>query len=132
VSEPFRHSLRVRYNECDQLGIVFNANYLVYADLAINEFWRERLGGYRSLVESGLDVAVVQAGLRFHRPLRFDQEFTVEVRAGEPGRTSLSFEMAILCEGEKATGISMKYVCVDSSTGRPAPLPETVRAGLER
>jgi acyl-CoA thioester hydrolase len=130
VSEPFRHSLRVRYNECDQLGIVFNANYLVYADLAINEFWRERLGGYSSFVASGLDVAVVEAGLRFRRPLRFDQEFTVEVRAGEPGRTSLGFEMAIVCEGETATEISMSYVCVDSGTGRPAPLPETVRSAL--
>ena len=28
VSEPFRHRLRVRYNECDPQGVVFNANYL--------------------------------------------------------------------------------------------------------
>ena len=41
----FRHTIRVRYNECDPQGHVFNANYLAYFDLAMTELWRE-LGGY--------------------------------------------------------------------------------------
>jgi len=39
VSGPFRHRLRVRYNECDPQGVVFNANYLTF-DITITELWR--------------------------------------------------------------------------------------------
>ena len=38
----FRHPIRVRYNECDPQGHVFNANYLAYFDIAMTELWRER------------------------------------------------------------------------------------------
>ena len=38
----FVHELRVRYGECDPQGIVFNANYLLYFDVAFTEYWRER------------------------------------------------------------------------------------------
>src|SRR5215218_7157764 len=83
-------ALRVRYNECDPLGVVFNANYLVYADLAINELWREHLGGYESMMEEGLDLAVVEANLRYFAPLRFDDEFVAEVRVEHIGTKSMT------------------------------------------
>jgi acyl-CoA thioesterase FadM len=37
MGEPFRHRLRVRYHECDPQGVVFNANYLAYFDIALIE-----------------------------------------------------------------------------------------------
>ena len=40
----FRHLLRVRYGECDPQNIVFNANYLLYFDVAFTELWREAVG----------------------------------------------------------------------------------------
>jgi acyl-CoA thioesterase FadM len=30
VAEPFAHTMRVHYAECDALGVVFNAHYLMY------------------------------------------------------------------------------------------------------
>ena len=45
MSEPFRHRVRVRFNECDPQGVVFYANYLMYVDVAMTEFWREAIGG---------------------------------------------------------------------------------------
>ena len=60
MSEPFRHRLRVRYNECDPQGVVFNANYLTYFDLTMTELWRE-LGGYQAMVDAGVDMVVAEA-----------------------------------------------------------------------
>jgi len=34
LDHSLRHELRVRYGECDPQGIVFNANYLLYFDVA--------------------------------------------------------------------------------------------------
>ena len=45
----FVHRLRVRYNECDAQGHVFNANYFVYFDIILTELWREALGSYEAL-----------------------------------------------------------------------------------
>ena len=44
MSEPHVHQLRVRYGECDAQGIVFNANYVAYFDVAITELWRDTVG----------------------------------------------------------------------------------------
>jgi len=36
--------IRVRYNECDVQGIVFNANYLVYVDDTFERWMSDRVG----------------------------------------------------------------------------------------
>ena len=71
VREPFRHRLRVRYNECDPQGVVFNANYLTYLDITMGELWRE-LGGYQEMVDAGVDMVVAEANIRYRAALRFD------------------------------------------------------------
>jgi len=125
-----RHRLRVRYNECDPLGVVFNANYLVYADLAINELWREHLGGYEQMMEEGLDLAVVEANLRYFKPLRFDDEFEIEARVEHIGDTSMSISFLIeLAEDEMASG-NIAYVCVKTGVEGSHPVPDAVRDGL--
>jgi YbgC/YbaW family acyl-CoA thioester hydrolase len=47
---PFVHELRVRYGECDPQGIVFNANYLLYFDVAFTELWRAAVGPWQEMV----------------------------------------------------------------------------------
>ena len=51
MPEPFRHRMRVRFNECDPQGVVFYANYLVYFDVAMTELWREAFGGYAAMID---------------------------------------------------------------------------------
>ena len=37
------HTLRVRYGECDMQRVVFNANYFVYVDDAVDTWTRHAL-----------------------------------------------------------------------------------------
>ena len=53
MPDPFTHELRVRYGECDPQGIVFNANYLLYFDVAFTELWRACVGPWQEMVEHG-------------------------------------------------------------------------------
>ena len=124
------HALRVRYNECDPLGIVFNANYLVYADIAINELWREHVGGYESMMEDGLDLAVVEANLRYFAPLRFDDEFVAEVRVDHIGEKSMSTVTGLRRGDEEICSIGMTYVCIDSASATSRPVPDSIRTAL--
>ena len=123
-------ALRVRYNECDPLGVVFNANYLVYADLAINELWREHLGGYESMMEDGLDLAVVEANLRYFKPLRFDEEVDLVSTVTHIGNKSMVTEVAMKLGEEEVAAAALTHVCVDSGSKESRSIPDSVRNAL--
>src|SRR5690349_24260519 len=87
VGEPFRTTIRVRYGECDMQGVVFNAHYLAYVDVAITELWRAAFGSYDTMLDRGVDVVVADAQLRFQRPAKFDDEITIEALVTHLGTT---------------------------------------------
>ncbi|MGH2938195.1 MAG: acyl-CoA thioesterase [Solirubrobacterales bacterium] len=68
----FNHEFRVRYAECDPQGVVLNANYVVYVDIAITELWRAMLGPFDRLTDTGIDMVVGHLEVDFRRPARFD------------------------------------------------------------
>jgi YbgC/YbaW family acyl-CoA thioester hydrolase len=89
VAEPFTHSFRVLYAECDVQGVVFNSHYLAFVDIVITELWREAFGGYAVMLDRGIDVVVAEAHLHFHRPARFDDTVTVAATITHLGTTSI-------------------------------------------
>jgi acyl-CoA thioester hydrolase len=131
LSESFRITLRVRYSECDPQGVVFNANYLMYFDLAMTELWRE-LGGYQEMVEAGVDMVVGEATIRYLAPLRFDDEFEVVARVTRLGDTSMTTELVIESGGEPAAEGELRHVFIQSDGGPKAPIPGPIRSGLAR
>jgi acyl-CoA thioester hydrolase len=132
VGEPFRHRMRVRYNECDPQNAVFNANYLTYFDITISELWRTAMGGYESMLADGIDMVVAEASVRYLAPLRFDEEFDVRVSVARLGRTSIVSTMAIERDGDIVAEGELRHVFIATSNGVKAPIPERVRAALER
>ena len=103
VSRPFRHRIRVRYSECDLQGVVFNANYLTYLDEAMTELFRTALdGGYRAMVDAGVDMVVAESSLRYLAPARFDDEIEVEATVTRLGTTGMTTAMRIVRDGDGA------------------------------
>jgi acyl-CoA thioester hydrolase len=131
LGEQFRHRIRVRYNECDPQGHVFNANYLAYFDLAMTELWRE-LGGYEAMITDGVDMVVAEATIRYLASLGFDDEVELVVRSVKLGTTSMTSALAIERGAETAVEGELRHVFVDTNAGGTAPIPEPVRAGLGR
>lgn len=130
---PFRHRLRVRYNECDAQSAVFNANYLLYFDVAITEMWRDAFGSYeQALQDSGLDLVVGEANVRFLRPARFDEELDIDVATEQVGTTSLTLRFDVRRGAEDIAQGRSRYVFVDLVDGAKAEIPDDVRTILER
>jgi len=129
----FVHRIRVRYNECDAQGIVFNANHFMYADVALTEMWRDAFGSYGAMVERGVDMVVAEAGARFLAPARFDDEIDVALRVAEIGNTSITTEIRTSrADGERLVDGSIRHVCVDPRTLGKQPFPDDVREALQR
>ncbi len=127
----FVHRLRVRYNECDPQGVVFNANYLTYFDLTMTELWRE-LGGYQAMVDAGVDMVVAEATVRYRAALRFDDEFEIRATVGRLGDTSMTTVIEVVRGDETVAEGELRHVFIESGGGNTAPIPESIRSGLAR
>jgi acyl-CoA thioester hydrolase len=130
VGEPYVHTVRVRYGECDAQGVVFNAHYLAYFDIAMTELWRAAFGGYDLMVQRGVDIVVAEAHLRFRGPARFDDEIALEVAIEQLGNTNIPSRHRILRDGELLVEGAVRHVMVDSETLAKATIPQWLRDGL--
>jgi acyl-CoA thioester hydrolase len=130
VQRDFEHPLRVRYGECDPQGIVFNANYLLYFDVVFTELWREALGPWQELKDSGVDLVVANANIDFRASARFDDELTLIARIARLGTTSIASEFDVVRAGELLVSGRLVHVCVSSTGWHKTELPDWVRAGL--
>ena len=77
-----RATLRVRYAETDQMGVVYYANYLVWFEVGRTDWLREagldlpRDGGGRAS-----PLPVIEAHCEYRQPARYDDELEIETRA---------------------------------------------------
>ena len=130
MGEPFVHSLRVRYAECDVQGVVFNSHYLAYFDVGITELWRAAFGSYQVMLDRGIDIVVAEAQLRFLASARFDDELTLEVTVTRLGTTSIVTRHLIRRTQQLVVDGSLRHVFVDRRALAKTPIPGWVREGL--
>src|SRR5215212_3331675 len=101
MPRAFTMQIRVRYGECDQQGVVFNANYFAYFDLILTEAWREAIGPYNDMIEDhDTDLVVAEASARFLGPARFDELIDAEWRIMRLGTTAMTTRIDLSTEGQ--------------------------------
>ena len=127
----FRYLLRVRYGECDAQGIVFNARWADYVDVAVCEYTRVLFGAIDVAI-TGFDWRLVKQTTEWRGPGRFDDILDVRLRTLRVGTTSF----ALLAElhrfnGELLVTCETIYVMVDAR-GQKLAIPPHTRAALER
>jgi acyl-CoA thioester hydrolase len=127
----FSHELRVRYGECDPQGIVFNANYLLYFDVAFTEFWRARVGPWQDMVRDGVDAVVAEANVRFRSPARFDDVLRLEVTTDSVGTTSTTTRIDVHRGDELLVEGRLRHVFVDTASWAKTTMPAVIRERLE-
>ena len=128
--KPYRHTMRVRYSECDAQGVVYFARYPFFFDVAITELWRDRIGPYDATVQAGSDFVVAEMTLSYRAPALFDDEIDVVVDEVRVGQTSVTFDWRIVRGEDLLIEGMLRQVCIDPATKRKKPVPDDVRAGL--
>ena len=79
-SQWYPTSFRVRYQETDQMGVVYHANYLNWFEIGRTEMLRELGFTYRELEDKGVFLPVTSADLQFKSPARYDDLVVVFAR----------------------------------------------------
>jgi acyl-CoA thioester hydrolase len=70
-------SLRVRYAETDQMGVVYHGNYFAYFESARVESLRGLGYTYADMERSGVIMPVVEVQCRYLRPAKYDDLLTI-------------------------------------------------------
>lgn len=111
---PYIHRLRVRYGECDQQGVVFNPNYMVYMDDA-GEVWVSSLSPTGNFLDLGWDWMVVRSTIEWQSPAHHGDTLSIEVGIVRYGSTS--FEIGYIGTVAGRPVFKARSTCVSVKAG---------------
>lgn len=117
--------IRVRYQETDNMGVVYYANYFVWFEVARTEYLRSFGISYKKLEENGAFLMVASASCSYKAPARYDDLVTVSAWVPTIGRSSMRFEYKLSIDNKIiATGESV-HVFTNTS-GKPTRIPREI------
>jgi acyl-CoA thioester hydrolase len=123
----FVHQVRTRFAETDAMGIVHHSAYLPYLEEARAALLRHLGHPYDQVRLEGVDFSVLEAYVRYRRPLRFDEIVDINVSVGKVTRTTFQVAYLLQVEGEtRATAVTVHGAV--GPHGRPLRLPAWLTA----
>jgi acyl-CoA thioester hydrolase len=123
----FRH--RVRFRECDPMGIAYHVHYLDWFEYARTEALRDLGVPYKDIADSGITLPVTHLEIDYRESARYDEMIRIETRA-----TLSSSSVRIACnyrifreEDDRLLATGRVDLCFfDPVRGRPVRAPESV------
>lgn len=118
---------RTLYADTDCSKFVYHANYLHYFEFGRSTLMRDAAYPYRQIEESGFVYPIIEIGLKYYKPLYYDDPMWIHTRPSELERVRLRFDYVIthgdtdeiICQGftrHCATNASRMPVAVDEKT----------------
>ncbi len=125
--------LTIAFHDCDPAGVAWHGNYFRYFDAARCALLERIDYGYRRMLDSGFVWPIVQADVKYVRPLHYDTRVQVSARLVEwDYRLKLAYEI-VEASGERATTGHTVQVAVDAVTGTMhVGAPPILRESLRR
>jgi acyl-CoA thioesterase FadM len=119
--------------------VVFNANYFVYLDDAVDMWTRHALsdelakaGSSTDLHAIGFDFMLKTTQLTWHSPVRFGDTLAMHCEVSRWGNSSFDVAINGSVDGHSRFDAVITYVSVDPKSQRPAPIPAMVKEALSK
>jgi acyl-CoA thioester hydrolase len=126
------YPITTRWSDNDIYGHVNNVTYYSYFDTVANQYLIE---------EGGMDISdgrvvgyVVNSGCDYHSPITYPEHIEAGLRVDKLGNSSVQYGIGIFREGEDnpAAHGHFVHVFVERAVNRSVPIPELLRAALEK
>lgn len=114
--------VRVRYVECDPMGVAHHGAYPVWLEIARTELLRRRGAAYRELEAAGVFFVVARMGLRYRKPARYDDLLKVRARLLPTAGVKVEHKYEVRRGEELVATAETTLVCVDRQ-GKLRPVP---------
>lgn len=120
---------RVLYADTDRSAVVYHANYLRYFEFGRASLMRDTAYPYKEIERSGYVYPIIDMGIQFYEPLRYDDPMLIHTRPAELGRVKLRFDYVIThAETEVLICRGFTQHCALKTSGRPTAIdPKTVQ-----
>ena len=132
VKNEFNMQVRVYYEDTDAGGVVYHSNYLNFMERARTEWLRHIGFEQHTLIEKDeILFAVRKISIDYHKPALFNEQLNIKTRVIHTRRASLVFEQIIFNQSEETIcKAEIKIACLNSTTMKPEPIPETIISEL--
>jgi len=118
-------TVRVRYAETDQMGVVYHANYLVWFEVGRVELIRALGIEYKRMEkEDDCHIVVADVHCRYQHSAKYDEVLRIRTRITESRNRIVKFSYEVFRDADGkllATAETTHIIC--GSNGRPKLLP---------
>lgn len=130
---PFRVQSRVRWSDCDPLGIIWYGAYLKYFEAAEHEMFRAAGLPYEVLrVEREVQLPRKAFTVEFVSPAQMDELLDIDVGVAKIGNSSLTMRFLASNAADRTLRATaqLTVVCVEKSSITKRVIPDWVREAL--
>jgi acyl-CoA thioester hydrolase len=116
----YDHTIRVRYADTDQMGVVYHARYFEWFEAARTEMLRSMGMPYEHMEKEGIFLPVIEAWCRYREPVRYDELVIIRTVLQDVSRLKIKLCYSIPgdCEGDyRAEGYTLH--CFMNTDGKP-------------
>ncbi len=128
--------IRPRYEETDQMGVIYHGNYYTWFEVGRSTFFRSLGYTYKRLEAEGIILPVVESGCRHIKPALYDEEVLIRTHVASQKGVRIEFKYEVLRKEDEvllAEGRTLHaFVGRDLKPLRIRALSEEFRAVLER
>ncbi|MEX0876383.1 MAG: thioesterase family protein, partial [Phycisphaerales bacterium] len=100
--------IRVRYVECDPMGVAHHSSYLPWMEMGRTELLRAVGESYAALETAGVFLVVTKVEVKYRRPIRYDD--VVELRTSVTGASKVKlhhgYELVLVERNGKVPDVS--------------------------
>lgn len=116
---------RVRYVDCDPMGVAHHSVYVVWLEVARTELMRSCEISYAEVEQSGVFIVVARMNLSYLKPIRYDNMVEITVRLKRSFGARIEHEYELHVNGELACRAETTLACVNRE-GRVIPVPDSL------
>lgn len=130
---PFAVQERVRWSDCDPLGIIYYGTYVRFFEAAEHEMFRQAGLPYEVMrVQRQVQLPRKAFQVEFHSPAEMDELMEIRVGVARFGETSLTmrFEAYRARDLVHRASATLTVVCVEKETITKRALPDFVKDAL--
>lgn len=123
VSTSGRLAVRVRYCECDPMGVAHHAAYIPWLEMARTELLRDSGVSYAELEAAGVFLVIVKLEVSYKRPAYYDDLVEIRTRivvGQQPSRVKIRHEYEVYRSADTAR--------IATSNGQGSPVIGEERA----
>ena len=136
----YETDVSIRLHQTDAAGVLFFGNYFYVAHDVYEQYMQSIGFDFRTIInESSYLILIVHAEGDFHKPVYVGDTVLVAMSALKIGHTSFELVYRLMptnspqaVEKQDIATVRTVHVAVDKESGRPVPLPERLKTGLEK